>query len=117
MSHFPVCCSQGMEARGQQRMNRGTRKKELLALKALLLSPSPSLMHQGEKLWSSESQAAKPMEDEGRVLYDRVLVDADCTHDGSTRHLSKVAALDTRMYARRQRAVWVYAWTGMARIV
>lgn len=65
-----------MEARGQRRMNRGTRKKELLALRALL-SEAPT--------------------EEGEGLYDRVLVDSDCTHDGSARHLAKVAGLEESM--------------------
>jgi len=70
-----------MEARGQKRMNRGTRRKELLALRALL-------------------QLFIPQEREGEKkgeLYDRVLVDADCTHDGSTRHMEKVAGMDEAM--------------------
>ncbi len=77
-----------MEARGQKRMNRGTRRKELGALRAVLAGPPLA--------WS---------EGGWQRLYDRVLVDADCTHDGSSRHLSKVAGLDASMC--------VYAGMGM----
>ena len=35
--------------------------------------------------------------EEGGKLYDRVLVDADCTHDGSTRHMEKVAGMEEAM--------------------
>jgi hypothetical protein len=72
-----------MEARGQRRMNRGTRKKELLALRALLLA-------QGRPVEEEEEEG-------GAGLYDRVLVDSDCTHDGSARHLAKVAGLGESM--------------------
>jgi len=65
-------------------MNRGTRRKELQALRALL---DQSQEKEGGKEGGRE---------EGR-LYDRVLVDADCTHDGSTRHMEKVAGMDEAM--------------------
>lgn len=89
---------QGMEARGQRRMNRGTRKKELLALRAVLKPQGEGRenVSSSSTLSSSELQQTKD-ERESCALYDRVLVDADCTHDGSARHLSKVAALDASM--------------------
>jgi len=65
-------------------MNRGTRRKELQALRALL---DQSQEKEGGREGGRE---------EGR-LYDRVLVDADCTHDGSTRHMEKVAGMDEAM--------------------
>lgn len=74
-----------MEARGQKRMNRGTRKKESLALRDILSPAAASERPQGV-------DTALPTS-----LYDRVLVDADCTHDGSTRHMDKVAAMDEAM--------------------
>lgn len=37
----------------------------------------------------------------GRRLYERVLVDAECTHDGSVRHLSKYAAWGWETFEQR----------------
>jgi len=66
-------------------MNRGTRRKELQALRALLDQ-------------SQKKEAGKEGgKEEGGKLYDRVLVDADCTHDGSTRHMEKVAGMEEAM--------------------
>lgn len=57
-------------------MNKGTRRKEAEAVKSIL-SGTPS--HAGSSR---------------QIHYDRVLVDADCTHDGSVRHMGKVAAME-----------------------
>ena len=73
-----------MEARGQKHMNRGTRRKELNALRALLQP-------------RHEKEEGKEEGREEGSLYDRILVDADCTHDGSTRHMEKVAGMDEAM--------------------
>lgn len=81
--------AQGMEARGQRRMNRGTRRRELLALRALL--------GLGASYGDGRGAEGEGGGGAGR-LYDRVLVDSDCTHDGSARHLTKVAGLEERVY-------------------
>ena len=83
-----------MEARGQRRMNKGSRRRERRLLRAVLASSS-----------SSSSSSSSPTDgcdddDDGGGGYDRVLVDADCTHDGSTRHMGKVAGLGEDMCVR-----------------
>lgn len=77
-----------MEARGQKRMNRGARRRESLALRRVL--------NPAENGAGREGRRERPNEEGGG--YDRVLVDADCSHDGSTRHMLKVAGLDDSMY-------------------
>jgi len=77
-----------MEARGQKRMNRGTRRRESLALRRVLNPAENGAGREGRRERANEEGGG----------YDRVLVDADCSHDGSTRHMLKVAGLDDSMY-------------------
>lgn len=111
--------AQGMEARGQRRMNRGTRRKELLALRALLglgASSGDGGGAEGEGggagrpgLGASSSHSQQQDGVGSKLLYDRVLVDSDCTHDGSARHLAKVAGLEEWVYVH---AICVDVCTG-----
>lgn len=78
-----------MESKCQKRMNRGTKRKERLALRDLLHPAIPSSSHVGEQQEKVKQTSS---------LYDCVLVDADCTHDGSMRHMEKVAGLKEDMF-------------------
>lgn len=66
---------QGMELRGQCRMNKAAWGRERRRLKEIQQE------EQGEQR-RGERAAFRG--------YDRVLVDAECTHDGSLRHMAKV---------------------------
>ena len=70
-------------------MNKGTRRKEAEAIKRIVSDTSNA---SGQA--PAEEHAATTKTSKRRIYYDRVLVDADCTHDGSVRHMGKVAAME-----------------------
>jgi 16S rRNA C967 or C1407 C5-methylase (RsmB/RsmF family) len=75
-----------MELRGQCRMNKAARGRERRRLKEI-----------------QQEEEGEQRKGRGAAFkgYDRVLVDAECTHDGSLRHMAKVRHYGTLSLGRR----------------
>lgn len=76
---------------GRQRMNKSARARERKRLKQIMndgLSLQPAADQPGTSPWHSEGESRSGKQDTD-FLFDRVLVDAECSTDGSLKHVQK----------------------------